>query len=55
MNHWIGVLLSVLSILIISKATYQAGLKQFAYAIGVMGTLGWLLLGSINGLLAVRC
>lgn len=45
MKHWFLIATIIVSGLFIAKATYDAGLKRFAYAIGVAGTVGWVLIG----------
>lgn len=45
MKHWLLIASIAVTGLFIAKATFDAGLKQFAYAISVTGTAGWLLIG----------
>lgn len=45
MKHWVLFATIIICGLFIAKATYNAGLRQFAYAIGGTGTAGWLLVG----------
>jgi hypothetical protein len=60
MKLWFLIVTIVIAGMFLAKTTYQAGLRQFGIALGLVGTAGWLLLGAQQwlpgiSLLVVNC